>query len=157
VLHSSLTWLQVPGSFTGSSNLLDRSNQSEYPPEIMAPFDRLRASYFRLRDGPAPPLTQNDDALQRDMIWTWWLAKPDKREERKVDGLMQRLTNIVNRHLGGPLAAKRANDRSLLPRFQVDLFGSTAWGGRTGSGDIDLIIRVSLLRLVDAEADGAGP
>jgi hypothetical protein len=89
-------------------------------------------------------LSDGDDELQNSIIWSWHHAEITAQDEARIDGLLDRLTEAVNMQLGGYEARQRALDPLAEPRFMVDLFGSMSWGGQTGKGDIDLVIRVGV-------------
>jgi hypothetical protein len=76
---------------------------------------------------------------------TWRRQTPDVDHvemARRRDLERGRVAEAVNMQLGGYEARQRALDPLAEKRFVVDVFGSMSWGGQTGKGDIDLVIRV---------------
>lgn len=121
----------------------------DYPPEIMPRWDRLCA--LKLHDPIRPllpakdwpeHLKHGDDRLQISVMWKWHVAEISNEDEWRIDDLLKQLSDAVNMQLGGNEARQRALDPLAEKRFVVDVFGSMSWGGQTGKGDIDLVIRV---------------
>ena len=76
--------------------------------------------------------------LQSSMIVSWARSDMSKAELKSVKDLCSNLSRLINRSFGNPA------DDEQDGRFVVDVFGSVAWGGQTGSsGDLDLVVRVS--------------
>jgi predicted nucleotidyltransferase len=121
----------------------------DYSPEIMPPWDRLCA--LKLHDPIRPSLPtkdwpehlkHGDDRLQMSIMWKWHVAEISNEDEWRIEHLLEQLSEAVNMQLGGYEARQRALDPLAEKRFVVDVFGSMSWGGQTGKGDIDLVIRV---------------
>jgi hypothetical protein len=82
------------------------------------------------RDGPP-------NRLQQDMIESWCRAEPSPTQKAMIDKLLAHLTYMINEY--GPVG-----NNPNRQRFQVDVFGSLAWGGGAGdSSDLDLVVIVS--------------
>ncbi|GMK53949.1 hypothetical protein CspeluHIS016_0105350 [Cutaneotrichosporon spelunceum] len=80
-----------------------------------------------------PPGALEGSHLQWEIMTLWKKAESTELEKRRLNDLLQGLTAVLNR--------KATMDNPTGRRYIVDVFGSAAWGGRTGeSSDVDLVI-----------------
>ena len=96
-----------------------------------APYDRLMSTPSARKTVPAH-LKRSTDQLLTTIIASWISAEPTSEQKKYVTKLSTKLTGIINELWG---------NGSGNPRFVVDIFGSVSWGGETGKGDIDMVIR----------------
>lgn len=74
-------------------------------------------------------------------MYAWQITEPTKQKKKGISDLLERLSVTLNQKAGWHGASTAKGKR----RFEVDVFGSVAWGGETGeSGDLDLIVLVSV-------------
>lgn len=82
-------------------------------------------------------VSRNSDPLHQSVLKSWQTAEPTAERKREVAKLLETLTHTIN-------YSTSLQENPHRERYQVDAFGSMAWGGNTGrSGDLDLVIIVS--------------
>ena len=125
----------------GSPYPIPRRNASEVEPwflEQRSPYQLLqRLSNTRgFADFDA---LARADPLAQNVMDSWTEVEPTAQSVQYTKRLMSRLSGLVN-----GIDGRNHNGK---PCFEVDVFGSVAWGGETGSsGDLDLVIRVSAVQ-----------
>jgi hypothetical protein len=109
------------------------------------PINNVASPYFTLISTPQARSqvpreqlhSQND--LQRSVMRSWSDTRADSATQKAIIDLLEWLSSTINLALC-PYRDQRKGRR----RFEVDVFGSVAWGGETGSsGDLDLVVLVS--------------
>lgn len=101
------------------------------------------SAYTRYTSQPSPRLNipasdQGGDyyLLQQGIMRSWEKAEPTEAQKKSIRQLRDTLTDLLNQ--------RTLLDNPTGKRYIVDVFGSVAWGGSTGSsGDVDLVIIVS--------------
>jgi hypothetical protein len=110
------------------------------------------SAYARYSSQPSPRLNIPSSALegnnlQRGIMTSWKKAEPTDDQKTALRDLLTSLTGLLNR--------VASTDNPTGQRYLVDVFGSVAWGGSTGtSGDVDLVIIVSAISVVLGFANG---
>jgi hypothetical protein len=78
--------------------------------------------------------------LQRSIMRSWTSTRASPETQQAIIELLGFLSTTINDHL-----CYQPQRGHRVRRFEVDVFGSVAWGGETGvSGDLDLVVLVSL-------------
>jgi len=109
------------------------------------PINNPTSPYFTLISsrqarGTVPrQLLHSSDELQRSVMRNWNNTRASPETQKAIIDLLEWLSATINLTLC-PYKDKKKQTR----RFEVDVFGSVAWGGETGSsGDLDLVVLVS--------------
>jgi hypothetical protein len=80
----------------------------------------------------------SSDELQRSAMRSWANTRASPETQKAIIDLLEWLSATINLALC-PYRDQKRKTR----RFEVDVFGSVAWGGETGSsGDLDLVVLV---------------
>lgn len=74
----------------------------------------------------------------------WANSRASPETQKAIIDLLEWLSHTINLALCPYKDQKKATRR-----FEVDVFGSVAWGGETGSsGDLDLVVLVSYFKSI---------
>jgi hypothetical protein len=110
----------------------------------LRPINKPNSPYFDLISKPQARSTVPRDLLhggselQRSVMRSWVNTRASQETQKAIIDLLEWLSHTINLALC-PYSDKRRKER----RFEVDVFGSVAWGGETGSsGDLDLVVLV---------------
>jgi hypothetical protein len=108
------------------------------------PINNPTSPYFTLISkrqarGTVPrELLHSSDELQRSAMRSWANTRASPETQKAIIDLLEWLSATINLALC-PYRDQKRKTR----RFEVDVFGSVAWGGETGSsGDLDLVVLV---------------
>jgi len=108
------------------------------------PINNPTSPYFTLiskrqaRDTVPRELLHSSDELQRSTMRSWANTRASPETQKAIIDLLEWLSATINLALC-PYRDQKRKTR----RFEVDVFGSVAWGGETGSsGDLDLVVLV---------------
>jgi hypothetical protein len=108
------------------------------------PINNPTSPYFTLISkrqarGTVPrELLHSSDELQRSSMRSWANTRASPETQKAIIDLLEWLSATINLALC-PYRDQKRKTR----RFEVDVFGSVAWGGETGSsGDLDLVVLV---------------
>jgi hypothetical protein len=108
------------------------------------PINNPTSPYFTLISkrqarGTVPrELLHSSDELQRSTMRSWANTRASPETQKAIIDLLEWLSATINLALC-PYRDQKRKTR----RFEVDVFGSVAWGGETGSsGDLDLVVLV---------------
>jgi len=109
-----------------------------------SPINNPTSPYFTLISsrqarGTVPrELLHSMDELQRSTMRSWANTRASPETQKAIIDLLEWLSATINLALC-PYRDQKRKTR----RFEIDVFGSVAWGGETGSsGDLDLVVLV---------------
>jgi hypothetical protein len=109
------------------------------------PIGNVSSPYFHLISRPQARSQvpredlQSPNQLQRSIMRSWHKTQADPETQKAIIDLLEWLSATINLAL-----CPYRDQRRKKSRFEVDVFGSVAWGGETGSsGDLDLVVLVS--------------
>lgn len=131
-----------------SSSTTRSHHHPSMPPKVKAPTrptHNPKSPYFELiskrqaRSSVPPEFLHSTNELQRSVIRDWANSRASPETQKAIIDLLEWLSHTINLALCPYKDQKKATRR-----FEVDVFGSVAWGGETGSsGDLDLVVLVS--------------
>lgn len=136
----------VPSAKNGAEGIKHHpSMPSGQSNPAVRPINNIESPYFRLISTPQArsrvPREElhSTNELQRSIMRSWSDTRADPATQKAIIDLLEWLSATINLALC-PYRDQRRKKR----RFEVDVFGSVAWGGETGSsGDLDLVVLVS--------------